>query len=628
MSLPGILRKIKSHSWREIRFRIGQECSNLRLCISPPVTSDGLRISSLPLPDPVNVANRLKRTAFAAECLGIADEVMRHRFPILGITLETGPEIRWRCDYASGVETSAIYFRRIPYLDALRAGDHKSIWEINRHQHLVLLAQAHLFSGQPDFLYEIVRQLESWFEQNPFQRGINWASALEVAFRALSWIWVYHLAGDRLPASFRARFLEELYRHGLHIETNLSYYFAPNTHLLGEAVVLHALGCLFPRCGRWKNTGACVVRNELERQVRADGLHFEQSPYYHVYAFDMFLFHAILHGLDDVYRNHLTRMAEILDALLGVSGVLPFLGDDDGGRFFHPYGERNRFALATLATCGVFLHRPEWVRGARYLEEQAAWWLGEEPVAATPAQPQPRSTRFADSGLIVMAAGDVQLIVDCGPFGPGNAGHSHADTLSFVLRQGDEQLLIDPGTYTYVGDAMWRNRFRGTAAHNTVRIDGLDQAIPSGPFAWKSHPEIEVLRWESSDAGDLLVAACSYAGFRHQRTIRFNKNALWIRVSDRVENSAGEHHIEQFWHLGASVRRLSPACFQIGTKAVMILEENTQARLFEGEEYGWISPALQVKSPSPVVSVAWRTSLPASFTTLIDLSGKIGLAEG
>ena len=94
-----------------------------------------------------------------------------------------------------------------------------------------------------------------------------------------------------------------------------------------------------------------------------------------------------------------------------------------------------------------------------------------------------------------MAAQNIQLIADTGPFGPGTAGHSHADTLSLVLRrcapndgQMIEQILIDPGTYTYVADPLWRDRFRGTAAHNTLRIDGLDQAIPRGPFAWQSRP--------------------------------------------------------------------------------------------------------------------------------------------
>jgi hypothetical protein len=577
------------------------------------------------LPPPAAVASRLKTTSFAAECLGIAEEILAHRFPLLGAALGTGPEIRWRRDYSSGVESRAVYFRRIRYLDAAKAGDHKAIWELNRHQHLVLLAQAHLLSGRQDFLSEIARQLESWLDQNPFQRGINWSSALEVAFRALSWMWVYHLVGDRFDEAFRRRFLDGLYRHGLYLEANLSFYFSPNTHLLGEAVAMHALGFLFPHFPEakwWRQTGARVVRNELDRQVREDGSHFEQSTYYHVYALDMFLFHAILEPPDDAFRDKLTRMAEFLDAVMGPSGVLPFLGDDDGGRFFHPYGERNRFGLATLATCGALLGRGDWIRDPAHLPEQAAWWTGPLKPVSGLEKPAARSIRFADSGLVVMAADDVQLIVDAGPFGPGAAGHSHADTLSLLVRRGGEQILIDPGTYTYVADPVWRNRFRGTAAHNTVRIDGLDQAIPGGPFAWKSRPEVSVIRWTSHAEYDQLSAACSYAGLRHRRDIVFSKPDLLIVLLDQMEGDPGGHRVEQHWHFGAEVRRLSPDCFQVGTRALAAFDPSAEIQLFEGGDFGWISPALGTKSVSPVVCVERLALLPGSLAAVIDLSGK------
>ena len=617
-------------SFNEISFRLRQELSNLRFFAKPPRLPEPAletRPQRFPaLPDPVDVANRLKTTPFAAGCLRIAEEILQHRFPLLGYTLETGPNISWRRDYASGAETGTFYFRRIPYLDAARAGDHKSIWELNRHQHLVLLAQAHLFSGEKKFLDEIVSQLESWFEQNPFQRGINWTSALEVAFRSLSWIWIYILVGDLFADFFRRRFLEALYRHGRHLEENLSYYFSPNTHLLGEAVALHALGTLlphFPGANRWQQTGAHVVRNELDRQVLADGCHFELSTYYHVYALDMFLFHAVLRGLDDAYRVKLTRMASFLDDVMGSSGMLPFFGDDDGGRLFHPYGTRNQFGLATLATCGQFLGHPEWIRDPQCLAEQAAWWIGAEHILSSrPVACQRDSVRFKDSGLIVMTAGDIQLIADTGGFGPGNAGHSHADTLSLVLRQGDEQILIDPGTYTYVADPAWRERFRGTSAHNTVRIDAVDQAIPRGPFAWQSRPEVEVLDWQSSPARDTLTAACSYAGLRHERKIVFCKSGLWIVILDHLEGGPGEHRIEQCWHFGAAVRQSSSQCFQVGAKALVAFESSTELRLVEGGDIGWVSPALGEKLPAPVACVERRATLPASLTTLIDLSGK------
>jgi hypothetical protein len=108
------------------------------------------------------------------------------------------------------------------------------------------LAPAFLFTGNRDFCPKSFTQLETWFEQNPFQRGINWASALEVAFRALSWIWLYHLIGSEMSGPFRKKFLTGLYQHGRHLTENLSVYFSPNTHLLGEAVALYALSTLFP----------------------------------------------------------------------------------------------------------------------------------------------------------------------------------------------------------------------------------------------------------------------------------------------------------------------------------------------------------------------------------------------
>ena len=205
----------------------------------------------------------------------------------------------------------------------------------------------------------MVRQLEHWWAENQFQRGINWTSALEVGFRTLSWIWIWHLLGSKMPPAFRQRFLAELYRHGLHLEYNLSIYFSPNTHLLGEAVALHAIGRLFPdfpRADRWRRLGRDIIRDHMDSCVKHDGSYFEQSTYYHVYALDMFAFHAVLE--ETFRRRTATASPEWRNSSprsRASSGELPFLGDDDGGRFFSPYGPRPRFGRATLATLSLLV---------------------------------------------------------------------------------------------------------------------------------------------------------------------------------------------------------------------------------------------------------------------------------
>jgi hypothetical protein len=529
---------------------------------------------------------------------------MRRLIPLLGVEIDTGPDIRWRRDALSGIETPLAYFRRIPYLDAKRAGDHKIIWELNRHQHLVLLSQEFRFSGERRFLDEIVRQLESWWIDNPFQCGMNWTSALEVAFRALSWCWVWHLVSQDLPPGFAARFATELYRHGLHLEYNLSVYFSPNTHLLGEAVALHAIGRLFPslpRSERWVRIAARIVEQQMERQVRDDGSHFEQSAYYHVYATDMFLFHALIGETSAEYRNKLVRMTRYLDELLGPSGLLPMFGDDDGGRFFDPYSRREDYALETLAACGQ-------AREERLDWSLASWWGS---IALSGAESKLGFAPQKDaSGILIETRGDYQVLFDAGPFGPGNAGHSHADTLSVIVRRGSEEILIDPGTYTYVSDPAWRDRFRGTAMHNTVRIDGLDQAEPGTPFSWRAKPEVQIIGENSAE--------CSYRGFLHRRSIEFENPAKLV-ITDRIEGPAGEHVVEQFWHPGSATRLLTPHCARIGKHVALSVSSPDVMILTEGGEFGWRSPALGVRMPAPVIVVRRVTKLPATFTTVLEL---------
>ena len=591
----------------EIAFRLRQETANLWLLWRQPAVGNVKTPRFDPLPDAASVAARLRGSPYAAQVERLAEEVLAHRFRLLGLPpLDAGDRIPWRRDLQHGIETGTPYFRRIPYLDFRRAGDHKIIWELNRHQHLVLLAQAFLLSGRKEFLDEIPKQLDSWIDANPFQRGINWASALEVGFRALSWMWVFHLVGPHLEEKFRKRWLNSIHQHGLHLENNLSVYFSPNTHLLGEAVALHALGRTFPqlpRAASWTRLGNQIVVEQMERQVRADGSHFEQSTYYHLYALDFFMLHELLATETPAsYRDKLYRMAEFLDAVVTRSGLLPFLGDEDGGRLFHPYGERSRFAGATLATCALMFGRMDWLRSPQDLAEQAAWWLGQTETQVSPP-PASDSRWFADAGLAVMRSPSAHVIVDAGAFGSGSGGHSHADTLSIVAFRDGSELLIDPGTFTYIADPSARERFRGTAAHNTVWIDGIEQAEARGPFRWESPPDVRLLHWNSDGCRDVLDASCCYGGFTHRRSIVFRKPDTLVIV-DRIDGPAGEHTVEQRW--------LSPDDTNdnfLATLPVPLSKELAE----RSRAFGSTEPARRYVA-------RWRGTLPVTLAALVSFS--------
>lgn len=598
-------------SSKEITFRLLQEGGNFFRLYQPPHAPVSDQPPLAGLPDPAAVSAPLAGTPFEAELLCLADSILQHLFPLLAYEVDTGANIHWRGDYVSGRSSGVDYFRRIPYLDFATVGDHKVIWELNRHQHLVVLGQVWRLTGRAEFVREIEAELESWWGANPYGHGINWASALEVAFRALSWIWIYHLSGAEWSDRTRRRFFDSLYAHGRHIEGNLSVYFSPNTHLMGEAVALHALGALFPelpRAARWKRAGGDLVREQMRAQVHADGSHFEHSTYYHVYAFDMLMFAAAIEPMPADYMESLARMAAYLDALLGPQRRLPFFSDDDGGRVFHPYGPRDRFGIGSLAAYSG-------VTGKEYAEI-GGWWLNGRALGA-PVDGS-GSRLFPNCGTAIMQSGDTHIVIDAGPFGYGRGGHSHSDTLSFVLRNGDEDLLIDAGTYTYVADTKQRNWFRGSAAHNTVRIDGRDQATPEGPFRWADKPAVEVADWKSSDRSDYIAAICRYRGFEHQRRIEFVKPWL-ILIVDDITGLSGEHLLEQFWHSGEDIEQESPRRFRLGRDARLLLSRDGELTI--AGENGWFSRCLGVKEEAAAVRVEYRGALPAQLCAAIDLTG-------
>jgi hypothetical protein len=578
----------------EIQFRLRQETTNLRSWILPPDLPRDFVEPASPLsalPDPAAVVERLRGSAFAREVEGIAEQALNGRYVLFGEPQDWGTAPDWRRDILSGKVTGTPYFRRVPYLDGAVAGDHKVIWELNRHQVLVAMAQAWRFTQRREFVDGIEALLASWYAANPPWSGINWCSALEVAFRAWSWIWVWHLAGHALSPTARSALLRALYRHGYHLQHNLSFYFSPNTHLLGEAVVLDALGRLFPEfpnAARWRDRGTSVVAKHLESQVQTDGSYFEQSTYYHVYALDMFLAHYLIAG--QPMPQKLARMAEFLHALLGPQREIAYLGDDDGGRFFHPYGIGAQYGRATLATCAVLFQRPQWSGNAADLQQQAAWWIGESALKNTECGAPPATAFFPDTGLWIVTRGSLHLVADAGPFGRGSGGHSHSDTLSLVLRLGAEELLIDSGTYSYLGDPPARERFRSTAAHNTIRAAGLDQATPAGPFRWNDKPTVRIT--ERSE--QVLEAECRARAFTHRRRFELGPDSLVI--TDFIE---GPPPYEQFWHFGVQAEPLAPGKYRLGSSAELVISASAEAHL----ESGWRSKTYGRKEAAPVLRV-------------------------
>ena len=569
-----------------------------------------------------------------------AERICGHRFDLLGYEgLDYGTEIDWHCDRVHNRRAPRKPWFKIHSLDFAEVGDSKITWELNRHQHLVTLAKAYGLTGNGKFVAELFRQWRHWHEENPYPIGINWASSLEVGARSLSWLWIYFLlAGSpAMPSDFRSDLLRTLSVNGRHIETYLSTYFSPNTHLLGEGVALFFIGTLCPELRSaegWKRRGWEIVLREAERQVQADGLHFEQSTYYHVYALDFFLHAGVLASINDVpvppeFERTLERMLEAL-CILGRAGAPPRLGDDDGGRVFDQSRNRSEHLLDPLAIGAVLFARGDFKRVAGGLREETLWLLGEQGVAEfdrLPAKdPAQDSVALRVGGLYVMANAEPkqQLALDAGPQGAFAAGHGHADALSVCVNSGGRALLIDPGTFEYVGEDSERDAFRGTSAHNTLAVDAVDQTEPKGSFGWTKLPSVKAEGWINGHSFDLFVG--SHDGYGrlespvvHRRWVFSLKGKFWL-VRD-MALGAGEHRLDLFWHL-------SPELSAHGSAADTFIDASGRAglRVVAAEGHGWSqdvrqqswSPVYGRKEPAKVLHFGTTTKLPAEFVTLLE----------
>ncbi len=612
---PGLLTRLARMDGRELRMRFLQEfakrwdAASYLLGIQPrsevserSVESPGHFFFTPPEIPQITALLRERLPQQTARILEHADQICLHRFNLLGYeNLDYGKDIDWHFDAVSGKRAPHKLWYRLRFLDYDQVGDAKVIWELNRHQHLVTLAKAYRLTGEERFAAEIISEWYHWQQENPYPIGVNWASSLEVAFRSISWLWVRHLLADcpAVPLRFFSDLTRALDLNGWHIERYLSTYFSPNTHLLGEGVGLFFVGTLCPelpsaRC--WQQEGWEIVLREARRQVRPDGMHFEQSTYYHVYALDFFVHARMLAAANRLpipseFDNCILKMLEVL-RVLAQAGAVPRQGDDDGGRLFDP----RRSTSPTLASTG--------------LESGGLYVLAS-------AEPTPR-----------------QMVIQAGSPEAGPVGHRHADALSVQLVINGSEWLSDSGTYVYVSPNEERGLFRETAAHNTLQVDLISQAQPIAPFQWHDFPQSRVTQWVTGRTFDLFLGyhdgyQCLPDPVRHHRFVFHLKSHFWL-VRD-LALGQDEHQLDLFWHAGPGTR-----CERVRDVTLFRAADSEALALLPVAGHGWAeevlsswySPTYGERVHSSTLHFTRKIQLPAIFATLLvplpDLKGDPG----
>ncbi|HLZ00342.1 MAG TPA: alginate lyase family protein [Candidatus Angelobacter sp.] len=601
--------------------------------------------------------------------LRLADGVCAGRIPFVSYeTQDCGLKPRWGRDFISGKEWPLEASGSLTVV-GLDGSDIKAPWELSRLQFLPLLGKAYRLDPKPVYRETARRYVEHWMEANPVGRGANWVVAMEVALRGLniafltSLLWPF--AEEEKP--WLDKVARGLRQHLLYIEAHLEFsHIVRGNHYLSNLLGLYGLAVFLdgPGMKRRRARYRALLEQEILLHVYADGGNYEASSGYHVLVAQMFLTaHQLMRAENVVPAESFTRrlgaMFTWMETLADSSGRLPHIGDCDDGRVEFlfddlkqmdmPAARRDSLRVSSLLGLGrAALGRP-----AGYCDAELPWFGLRKPGLRGAGLPEPglpksglkepRTTEedsgagaeikvLADSGIALARWGSSDLLFLAVPNGiQGKGTHTHNDKLSVILRMDGEEVLCDSGTGCYTRDRATRDRFRSTTAHNTVRVDGVEQnRIPRARMNFFSiGNEARVSRIEASSDGKTLKA--SHFGYEdrgmvHTRSARFSVPGE-VLLEDHISGE-GEHRLELCFHAGlgweiGDIRAGDDGvtCELRGSRTVEFrLRAERRRRPVEIEmraekEEAGISWVYGTTVPAGMLRITATTTLPATFVT-------------
>lgn len=561
--------------------------------------------------------------------------------------LDVGMPVTWQRDPVTRIEAPRVFGKSINYRDDRLVGNIKFTWELGRHQHLVPLAVAYAVSGELHYRAAIVEQIDGWIDDNPYGIGIHWCSALEVSLRLVSWALVHSLlvlrdGEDGLFASVSnpVRFGRAVFQQAHFVRHFLSRHSSANNHLVGELCGLW-VACQTFDLGRRGQEWSQFAHQELEReahlQVHADGVDREQASYYHLWVLEYLLFCWLVgmrsgEEFSAGFTDTLLAMTRFLEDIRPDNGAPPQLGDADDGCVarFVPAWSKQPYRELLAAVRAVFGNNGTGGSG------KAFWYRALLPATAqsVPEFTWQRSypVVYPQGGYVIMGGAGCHLVFDAGPLGyPGIAAHGHADALGFCLALDGAWWLVDPGTYAYHSAPAWRSYFRGTSAHNTVRVNGVDQSQIGGAFLWLHKANATILDLDNDIYNQYVKASHDGyrgAGITHARELRCKPQSGEIEVLDTLEGSL-PHTAEIYFHFAADVQLIQgPAdhswtAVREGSERQLLLYTDPAWHFesFRGSTdpiLGWYSPALEQKIPAVTLrGLASHTSARRCVTRIV-----------
>jgi hypothetical protein len=486
--------------------------------------------------------------------------------------------------------------------------DVSAIWEMSRLQGVPTLLAAARRSPDDRWGAAWTGLVDSWIEANPPGYGPNWMTGMDVGMRGINL--ALGLAFFD-PGPRRDAIAGVIWSHVRYIVLNdIRRQHRPrNNHYLVSLVGLLVMSGLFAgsEAQRLGRIAFEALVGEILFQFLPDGGSFEASTHYHLVSLEAaltaFLFLQAIESPQarawppeavDRLRRALDLVADGLTAF----GASPQMGDSTFTRIlfyrdyfsWRPLDPTFLFDLADLALPGGY-RRPDGLRRACYDDSGYGFFSGE---------------RY---GIVLNSNA-------CGSSSDPGQGHHHCDKGSLVMQVGGAPLFVDNGTYCYTSDPQARFEFKGTGAHNVIRLDGREQLDARADVLFGvGRSAAAAVRHEPDDGIPTFTAwHDGYARFpdlgRVTRRVRCHPDRL--AVEERVEG-AGRHDLEIRWHLHPDIRVMEAegVCL-LQTPGGAVVRVESPSALSSTVEPSSYSEAYGERRPSRMLRFAGRVELPWS----------------
>jgi hypothetical protein len=518
---------------------------------------------------------------------------IKNKYPdeinIFGINYNYHQSTLWHKDLYSGKSFPDKYSRKIeirtPYY-----GSAKHVWEINRMHFLTWICMNYKITEDEFYLNIFKEKIISWIKQNPYLSGINWYSNIEINIRLINWIICWEILEVEKLADKNKEFrnfllnhwLPLIYLHCKHSSANPSYYSSANNHLIAEyaGLFLASLKWKFPESEKWLKTSKRGLEREIMEQHSENGINKEEAAEYIQFITDFFLL-AYIGGRNAgvqfsiKYTDMLNKIISYINSFLDCCFHYPHYGDDDDGFVLRlDICQTPDLNFKSLLISGALLFdKADFLAGINENEfdiKNALLFGNEGRIKYDSMLKQAPGERKENKAFLYRNEGhfiikqishqkEIYCHIDAAPLGfLSIAAHGHADALSFIITVEGQPFLVDPGTYTYHVDPLIRSYFVGTLAHNTIRINGINQAVHSGPTMWTNHYKIMIN--DVLESENIIKITASHNGYKktgvwHQRIFIFNRLNNEINITDNIAlKSKQSVKVEMPFHLHPCVK--------------------------------------------------------------------------